>query len=147
MTVGQYLRINIRVAQCTHPVDVDQCGHDSSYQTSADQRAAQPVVVFSVNADKDNGEQNECPQQGTGPVYSVQGHFLGHAEGACQEEHTEPDHNQQTDDQPVHVLPVGPVTQMSGYQSRELDAFEYDDVDHRIEYGEVSRRSYAQTDV
>jgi hypothetical protein len=47
----------------------------------------------------------------------------------------------------VHVLPVGPVTQMSGYQSRELDAFEYDDVDHRIEYGEVSRRSYAQTDI
>ena len=29
----------------------------------ADQRAVQPVVVFSVNADKDNGEQNECPQQ------------------------------------------------------------------------------------
>lgn len=44
-------------------------------------------------------------------------------------------------------MPVGPVIEVHRYQSRQLDAFEYDDVDDRIEHGEVARRSDAQTDI
>ena len=47
----------------------------------------------------------------------------------------------------MHVPPVGPVADVCGYQAGQLDAFEHNDVDNRVEHREVARWGDAEPHV
>ena len=61
VAVFEHLRLNVGAAQGTHPVDVDQQRYDGNDDTGAYLHTVQPVVIFAVDADENNGEKHHAP--------------------------------------------------------------------------------------
>ena len=147
IAVAEHLRLDVRAAQGTHAVDVDHQGHNGDDDARADLDTVQPVIIFSVDADENDGKEDDSPQEAAQPVDAVKGEFLHGPVRPCEQQDTHPHHKQHADDKPVHVAPVGPVADVGRHQARELDAFEHNDVDDGVEDREIARRSDAEAHV
>ena len=147
MAVTEYFQLDIRMAQSEHPVDIDQQRHYGYHDAGTYLRTVQPIEILAINANVDNGEKHHDPKGCPNPVDAVKRHLLHRTVRTGQHKDAYPYHRQQPHHKPVHVLPVRPVGKMDGYQPRQLDAFEHNDINHRIKHREIARRRHAETHI
>ena len=67
-----------------------------------------PVVVFAIDADKEDAHGRHAPEQHAYPIDAIEREALHDRDTAEADEHNQVYHQQCTDDEPIHIVPRCP---------------------------------------
>ena len=94
------------MSDVSHPGNVETQGDATGSHGYTDIRRMEPIELIAILHHKDSGKDEYRPQHHTQPIDTQQRHLRHGAERPHQNTCHENDHQQQTDSQPMQVLPI-----------------------------------------
>lgn len=145
--VFPHLRLVVGMADGVHSPEAEAQIDQGGDGHKAQQRAVPPVVELAVAEEEGHLQHEAGPQQGPGPVDTVEGKFRHHAEMPGADGLYQQHDQHQGNDCQVHVSPMVVVRKVGGQQGGNLDTAHDEDVQEGEEYGKIPLRGHPELNV